>query len=206
MKHDVKHEKGRELIANGQGVVRCPFCKETYKINCKLKLMVCPNELCLKILPTSCRESETTVGETQKLTSFGIPIDKQNSADALSIMINAKPKWKAVIQCSSCESLITKFGSCNRLICLCGQTICYICRICLPQNSRYEHFCHHERYHNNLPCSCCQLCDLYERKVEDTTQRIKQNRYDSNLVQRRKSEEDNISHSRWMRECYFPCP
>lgn len=49
---------------------------------------------------------------------------------------------------------------CNKLVCNCGYTMCYICRGEITSKEGYSHFCQHFRPMGGR-CSECERCDLY---------------------------------------------
>ncbi|OAE19001.1 hypothetical protein AXG93_2551s1040 [Marchantia polymorpha subsp. ruderalis] len=69
------------------------------------------------------------------------------------------------LDCPSCERKIPKYGALNKLTCVCGHSLCYICCESVPYGSNraaYEHFCLHERYNSDRPCRQCTSCHLYD--------------------------------------------
>ena len=66
--------------------------------------------------------------------------------------------------CPQCNLGFVKSEGCNKLVCLCGYSMCYICRQGLASEG-YQHFCGHFRERPGQSCSECNKCDLY--RVED---------------------------------------
>jgi hypothetical protein len=66
--------------------------------------------------------------------------------------------------CPDCNLGFVKSEGCNKLVCLCGYSMCYVCREGL-KNVDYAHFCQHFRERPGMKCAECDKCDLY--KVED---------------------------------------
>lgn len=66
--------------------------------------------------------------------------------------------------CPQCNLGFVKSEGCNKLVCLCGYSMCYICRQGLAIEG-YQHFCGHFRERPGQPCDECNKCDLY--RVED---------------------------------------
>lgn len=66
--------------------------------------------------------------------------------------------------CPQCNLGFVKSEGCNKLVCLCGYSMCYVCRQGLAQEG-YHHFCQHFRDRPGEQCRECQKCDLY--RVED---------------------------------------
>ncbi|KAF2226843.1 hypothetical protein BDZ85DRAFT_256857 [Elsinoe ampelina] len=65
--------------------------------------------------------------------------------------------------CPRCNTSFVKSTGCNKLVCPCGYSMCYICRSPIGQEG-YAHFCQHFRLSVGR-CQECDRCDLY--KVED---------------------------------------
>ncbi|CAN9105312.1 unnamed protein product [Alternaria alternata] len=72
--------------------------------------------------------------------------------------------------CPQCNLGFVKSEGCNKLVCLCGYSMCYICRQGLA-NEGYQHFCGHFRERPGQPCGECNKCDLY--RVEDEERVVK---------------------------------
>ncbi|KAE9981083.1 hypothetical protein EG328_011880 [Venturia inaequalis] len=74
--------------------------------------------------------------------------------------------------CPKCNMSFVKSAGCNKLVCVCGYQMCYLCRADLGQEG-YHHFCQHFRA-NGGQCKECEKCDLYRN--EDETAVIKKAR------------------------------
>lgn len=72
--------------------------------------------------------------------------------------------------CPQCNLGFVKSEGCNKLVCLCGYSMCYICRQGLKVEG-YQHFCGHFRERPGQPCGECNKCDLY--RVEDEERVVK---------------------------------
>ena len=71
--------------------------------------------------------------------------------------------------CPRCGLGFIKDSGCNKLTCVCGYVMCYICRQELGRgegNEGYEHFCQHFRPAGGR-CASCKKCDLYMGEDED---------------------------------------
>lgn len=75
--------------------------------------------------------------------------------------------------CPQCNLGFVKSEGCNKLVCICGYSMCYICRQGLKDEG-YTHFCGHFRDRPGQPCSECTKCDLY--RVEDEERTLKRAR------------------------------
>jgi hypothetical protein len=74
--------------------------------------------------------------------------------------------------CPKCNVSFVKSAGCNRLVCVCGYQMCYLCRSEIGKEG-YEHFCQHFRALGGA-CKECEKCDLY--RVEDEVEVIKRAR------------------------------
>ncbi|EUC30563.1 hypothetical protein COCCADRAFT_103641 [Bipolaris zeicola 26-R-13] len=72
--------------------------------------------------------------------------------------------------CPQCNLGFVKSEGCNKLVCLCGYSMCYVCRQGLA-NEGYQHFCGHFRDRPGQSCGECNKCDLY--RVEDEERVVK---------------------------------
>jgi hypothetical protein len=70
--------------------------------------------------------------------------------------------------CPRCSLSFVKSSGCNKLTCVCGYTMCYVCRKDLSgDEGGYRHFCEHFRPRGGN-CGECQKCDLYRDEDEHT--------------------------------------
>ncbi|KAH8804889.1 RING finger protein-like protein [Xylogone sp. PMI_703] len=67
--------------------------------------------------------------------------------------------------CPRCNTSFVKSTGCNKLTCVCGYQMCYICRKDIGNGEGYRHFCEHFRPGGARNCTDCTKCDLY--KCED---------------------------------------
>lgn len=74
--------------------------------------------------------------------------------------------------CPKCNISFVKSAGCNKLVCVCGYKMCYLCRADVGQEG-YQHFCQHFRA-TGSQCKECERCDLYGD--EDATAVIKKAR------------------------------
>ncbi|KAF2805492.1 uncharacterized protein BDZ99DRAFT_106216 [Mytilinidion resinicola] len=67
--------------------------------------------------------------------------------------------------CPKCNLSFVKSTGCNKLTCVCGYTMCYVCRADIREQS-YAHFCQHFREQPGV-CKICERCDLYRTEDEE---------------------------------------
>ena len=68
--------------------------------------------------------------------------------------------------CPRCGLGFIKDSGCNKLTCVCGYAMCYICRQGLDRGDGgegYRHFCQHFRVTGGM-CKECDKCDLYKNE------------------------------------------
>lgn len=63
--------------------------------------------------------------------------------------------------CPRCNTSFVKSSGCNKLTCVCGYQMCYVCRKDIGSGEGYRHFCEHFRPTGNGSCNQCEKCDLY---------------------------------------------
>jgi len=68
--------------------------------------------------------------------------------------------------CPQCNLSFVKSEGCNKLVCLCGYSMCYVCREGLGKQG-YTHFCQHFRARPGEACTECEKCDLYRVENEE---------------------------------------
>ncbi|KAJ9629901.1 hypothetical protein H2203_002286 [Taxawa tesnikishii (nom. ined.)] len=71
--------------------------------------------------------------------------------------------------CPKCHLSFVKSSGCNKLVCTCGYTMCYVCRSEIGKEG-YTHFCQHFRERGGR-CAECDRCDLYVTEDEDVVLR-----------------------------------
>lgn len=77
--------------------------------------------------------------------------------------------------CPRCGTSFVKASGCNKLTCVCGYAMCYICRKNIGGDAKegegYRHFCEHFRPLPGRRCTECAKCDLYAGEDEDKAAR-----------------------------------
>lgn len=75
--------------------------------------------------------------------------------------------------CPRCGTAFVKSSGCNKLTCVCGYSMCYLCRKNIGKTGNndgaegYRHFCEHFRPVPGQKCTQCDKCDLYKNEEED---------------------------------------
>ncbi|TGZ82521.1 hypothetical protein EX30DRAFT_188383 [Ascodesmis nigricans] len=80
--------------------------------------------------------------------------------------------------CPRCHTAFVKDSGCNKMVCVCGYAMCYLCREGLGDGSTgYEHFCGHFRASGdrNEACGKCGKCELF-REVDEAEERAEAER------------------------------
>ena len=67
--------------------------------------------------------------------------------------------------CPRCNISFIKASGCNKLTCVCGYQMCYVCRSEIGTDG-YRHFCEHFRPLGKGSCPQCDKCDLYRCEDE----------------------------------------
>lgn len=68
--------------------------------------------------------------------------------------------------CPNCNLGFVKSAGCNKLVCICGYSMCYVCREGLGTQG-YNHFCQHFRALPGSACVECDKCDLYRTENDE---------------------------------------
>ena len=90
---------------------------------------------------------------------------------ALSLQATIESARTAALKrtCPRCSLAFVKDSGCNKLTCICGYSMCYICRQGLGKGEGgegYRHFCQHFRPMGGV-CKDCDKCDLYKNLDDD---------------------------------------
>ena len=113
--------------------------------------------------------------------------------------------------CPRCGLGFIKDSGCNKLTCVCGYIMCYLCREGLGNGGGgegYRHFCQHFRPTGDK-CGECDRCDLYRTEDEDglirrageIAEREWRNREGMVGVQGIGGQDDSAERSSWEGEC-----
>lgn len=96
-------------------------------------------------------------------------ICNESESQALCTAVEAAQSAALKRTCPNCRLNFIKDSGCNKLTCVCGYKMCYICRQGLKDGGvegGYRHFCQHFRPLGGK-CQDCKRCDLYQRENED---------------------------------------
>lgn len=94
----------------------------------------------------------------------------------LSLRTSVEAARTAAIKriCPRCGTSFVKSSGCNKLTCVCGYSMCYLCRKNIGKAGEnaeggegYRHFCEHFRPLPGQRCTECDKCDLYRAEDED---------------------------------------
>ncbi|KAK4189273.1 putative E3 ubiquitin-protein ligase RNF216 [Podospora australis] len=122
----------------------------------------CRNESCLKQSCLSCNKAWVDMH-----------ICHESSLVALRTQVEQAMSMAIKRVCPKCNTSFVKSQGCNKLVCVCGYKMCYVCRKDIgPSRSNeaggeegYQHFCNHFRAVLG-GCTQCNKCNLWES--EDT--------------------------------------
>jgi len=94
----------------------------------------------------------------------------ETSRDSLRHAIEAATTAVIKRTCPRCGMNFVKSSGCNKLVCVCGYAMCYICRSPIGSEA-YAHFCQHFRANGGI-CLECNKCDLYAVQDEEVVIRL----------------------------------
>ncbi|KAK3690629.1 hypothetical protein LTR37_019073 [Vermiconidia calcicola] len=90
----------------------------------------------------------------------------ENEKTSLRTAIESSATAAIKRTCPKCLLSFVKSSGCNKLVCNCGYTMCYICRQEITSREGYTHFCQHFRPTGGR-CVECERCDLYGDEDEE---------------------------------------
>ncbi|KAJ6258445.1 E3 ubiquitin-protein ligase [Drechslerella dactyloides] len=95
----------------------------------------------------------------------------ENEEEALRLCVENAMAAAIKRTCPTCGTSFVKSDGCNKLTCVCGYVMCYVCRADL-KGVGYKHFCQHFRQVPGTACSECDNCDLYVQEDESLVLKI----------------------------------
>ena len=90
-----------------------------------------------------------------------IHICHESSLMALRTQVELAMSLAIKRTCPRCNTSFVKSSGCNKLTCVCGYQMCYVCRKDIGNGEGYRHFCEHFRPNGGRGCTECSKCDLY---------------------------------------------
>ncbi|PSS25609.1 hypothetical protein M430DRAFT_95869 [Amorphotheca resinae ATCC 22711] len=111
---------------------------------------VCQNKACGRPSCISCSKAWTD-----------IHICHESSLLALRTQVELAMSLAIKRTCPRCNTSFVKSSGCNKLTCVCGYQMCYVCRKDIGDGEGYRHFCEHFRPNGGRGCTECTKCDLY---------------------------------------------
>ncbi|KAG9247785.1 hypothetical protein BJ878DRAFT_134531 [Calycina marina] len=111
---------------------------------------VCRNSACARASCISCSKPWTD-----------IHICHESSLLELRTQVELAMSLAIKRTCPRCNTSFVKSSGCNKLTCVCGYQMCYVCRKDIGNGEGYRHFCEHFRPNGGRGCKECAKCDLY---------------------------------------------
>ena len=127
---------------------------------------VCQNQHCGRPSCMSCSKVWTD-----------IHICHESSLLALRTQVELAMSLAIKRTCPRCNTSFVKSSGCNKLTCVCGYQMCYVCRKDIGNGEGYRHFCEHFRPNGGRGCNECSKCDLY--RCEDDEVVVKKAKEDA---------------------------
>lgn len=121
---------------------------------------VCQNEACQRASCMSCSKAWTDVH-----------ICHESSLLALRTQVELAMSLAIKRTCPRCNTSFVKMSGCNKLTCVCGYQMCYVCRKDIGDGEGYRHFCEHFRPNGERGCTECTKCDLYRCEDDEVVVR-----------------------------------
>jgi hypothetical protein len=121
---------------------------------------VCQNESCRRPSCMSCSKGWTD-----------IHICHESSLLALRTQVELAMSLAIKRTCPRCNTSFVKSSGCNKLTCVCGYQMCYVCRKDIGDGEGYRHFCEHFRPNGGNGCMECAKCDLYRCEDDEVVVR-----------------------------------
>ncbi|KAK0128941.1 hypothetical protein ONS95_000885 [Cadophora gregata] len=120
----------------------------------------CQNEECARASCISCSKAWTD-----------IHICHESSLQALRTQVELAMSLAIKRTCPRCNTSFVKSSGCNKLTCVCGYQMCYVCRKDIGNGEGYRHFCEHFRPNGGRGCTECSKCDLYRCEDDEVVVR-----------------------------------
>ncbi|PQE31647.1 hypothetical protein CJF32_00007163 [Rutstroemia sp. NJR-2017a WRK4] len=121
---------------------------------------LCQNQRCARASCISCSKGWTD-----------IHICHESSLLALRTQVELAMSLAIKRTCPRCNTSFVKSSGCNKLTCVCGYQMCYVCRKDIGNGEGYRHFCEHFRPNGGRKCTECSKCDLYRCEDDEVVVR-----------------------------------
>ncbi len=121
---------------------------------------ICQNSACGRASCISCSKAWTD-----------IHICHESSLLALRTQVELAMSLAIKRTCPRCNTSFVKSSGCNKLTCVCGYQMCYVCRKDIGNGEGYRHFCEHFRPNGGRGCTECTKCDLYRCEDDEVVVR-----------------------------------
>lgn len=138
-----KRQEAEVMAAGLEGLVSCPFCHFASIPPAETKVFKCLNPECMKETCISCKE----------LNHVPLRCDEVLKEDEARLKLEEKMTKALVRTCYKCQKPFFKEEGCNKMTCVCGASMCYLCSTPL-KNGDYKHF-------NGQGSSNSDLCPLW---------------------------------------------
>mmetsp|Transcript_15136 Transcript_15136/g.39860 ORF Transcript_15136/g.39860 Transcript_15136/m.39860 type:complete len:196 (+) Transcript_15136:760-1347(+) len=124
--------------------------KASVRVPATPKVVRCTNDGC-QILRCARCDSEEHSGPC-----FA-DVPEEATEDGLRKYVEQQMASALVRTCPNCQTHFHKSEGCNKMKCVCGYQMCYMCRV---EVKGYDHFCQHFRPTGGA-CKKCNSCDLF---------------------------------------------
>ena len=158
-KYEYRQAQEAIVEAKVEGLVYCPFCNIPYEVDKCLQVLECANTKCLKVSCIQCK----------KLNHLPLLCEEvQKMPGTLRGEVEERMTKAVIRECNICHTELIKMeGTCNKVRCICGNTMCYVCRQSISPS--YYHFCNCITciVEPRKPCQICNKCNLMEQLEEE---------------------------------------
>lgn len=127
-----QRRQAEEVTAAGLAdLVQCPACDFAVEMpDPQYKEVQCGNPTCRKVTCRYCKENSHLPLSCQEV--------EKDSETAARTRLESAMTEAMLRTCPGCNNRFYKEEGCNKMKCKCGQTMCYICRLSIPND--YTHF------------------------------------------------------------------
>uniref|UniRef100_A0A7E4UYP6 RING-type domain-containing protein n=1 Tax=Panagrellus redivivus TaxID=6233 RepID=A0A7E4UYP6_PANRE len=150
--------QAESLAALGIHIERCDACDYAVELEkpCETnKVFACPQ--CNKAKCRICKADWDDDHFGVKCHEL-VEMQKREKNDKYMKGVYARMNEVVSRKCHKCNLQFVKSDGCNKMVCRCGSTQCYLCR---AENVDYNHFCRHVYDSVLRRCTQCTKCSLY---------------------------------------------